>query len=38
MALDIKDPATKKSVHELYAFTRRTVTAAVRGAAEERPQ
>jgi len=38
MALYIRDPATKKSVHEFDAVTRKTVTAAVRRAAEERPQ
>jgi antitoxin VapB len=36
MALNIKDPATEKSVRELAAATRETVTTAVRRAAEER--
>jgi antitoxin VapB len=38
MALNIKDPATEKSVRELAAATRETVTTAVRRAAEERLQ
>lgn len=38
MALNIKDPATEKSVRELAALTGETVTAAVRRAAEERLQ
>ena len=36
MALNIKDPATEKSVRELAAAARETVTTAVRRAAEER--
>lgn len=36
MALNIKDPATEKSVRELASATGETVTAAVRKAAEER--
>ena len=36
MPLNIKDPATEKSVRELAALTGETVTTAVRGAAEER--
>jgi antitoxin VapB len=36
MPLNIKDPATEKSVRELAALTGETVTAAVRRAAEER--
>lgn len=38
MSLNIKDPATVKSVRELAAVTGETVTAAVRRAAEERLQ
>jgi len=38
MPLNIKDPATEKSVRELAAVTGETVTAAVRKAAEERLQ
>lgn len=38
MALSIKDPATEKSVRELAALTGKSVTAAVRRAAEERLQ
>ena len=38
MALNIKDPATEKSVRELAAATQETVTTAVRRAAEERLQ
>jgi antitoxin VapB len=38
MSLNIKDPATEKSVRELAAATGETVTAAVRRAAEERLQ
>ena len=38
MALNIKDPATEKSVRELAALTGEGVTAAVRRAAEERLQ
>jgi antitoxin VapB len=38
MALNIKDPATEKSVRALAAVTRETVTTAVRRAAEERLQ
>ena len=38
MPLNIKDPATEKSVRELAAVTGETVTAAVRRAAEERLQ
>ena len=38
MALNIKDPATEKSVRELAALTGETVTAAIRRAAEERLQ
>jgi len=34
--LNIKDPATEKSVRELAALTGETVTTAVRRAAEER--
>lgn len=36
MALNIKDPATEKTVRELAAVTGETVTTAVRHAAEER--
>jgi antitoxin VapB len=36
MALNIKDPATEKSVRELALLTGETVTTAVRRAAEER--
>ena len=36
MSLNIKDPATEKSVRELAAATGETVTAAVRRAADER--
>jgi antitoxin VapB len=36
MALNIKDPATERSVRELAALTGETVTMAVRRAAEER--
>jgi antitoxin VapB len=36
MSLNIKDPATEKSVRELAARTGETVTMAVRRAAEER--
>jgi len=36
MPLNIKDPATEKSVRELAALTGETVTAAIRRAAEER--
>jgi antitoxin VapB len=38
MPLNIKDPATEKSVRELAAITGETVTTAVRRAAEERLQ
>lgn len=38
MALNIKDPATEKSVRELAAVAGETVTTAVRRAAEERLQ
>jgi antitoxin VapB len=38
MPLNIKDPATEKSVRELAALTGETVTTAVRRAAEERLQ
>jgi len=38
MALNIKDPATEKTVRELAAITGESVTAAVRRAAEERLQ
>jgi antitoxin VapB len=38
MALNIKDPATEKTVRELAELTGETVTAAVRHAAEERLQ
>ena len=38
MPLNIKDPATEKSVRELAAVTGETVTAAVRRSAEERLQ
>jgi antitoxin VapB len=38
MPLNIKDPATEKSVRTLAALTGETVTAAVRQAAEERLQ
>jgi antitoxin VapB len=38
MPLNIKDPAAEKLVRELAAVTGETVTAAVRRAAEERPQ
>ena len=38
MPLNIKDPATEKSVRELAAATGEGVTAAVRRAAEERLQ
>ncbi len=38
MPLNIKDPATEKSVRELAALTGETVTAAIRHAAEERLQ
>jgi len=38
MPLNIKDPATEKSVRELAALTGETVTAAIRRAAEERLQ
>ncbi len=38
MSLNIKDPATEKSVRELAALTGETVTAAIRRAAEERLQ
>lgn len=38
MPLNIKDPATEKSVRELAAMTGETVTTAVRRAAEERLQ
>ncbi len=38
MSLNIKDPATERSVRELAAATRETVTTAVRRAAEERLQ
>lgn len=38
MALNIKDPATEKSVRELAALTGETVTMAIRRAAEERLQ
>jgi antitoxin VapB len=38
MALNIKDPATEKSVRELAALTGESVTTAVRRAAEERLQ
>ena len=36
MPLNIKDPATEKTVRELAALTGETVTAAVQRAAEER--
>ena len=36
MPLNIKDPATERSVRELAALTGETVTTAVRRAAEER--
>ena len=36
MPLNIKDPGTEKSVRELAALTRETITTAVRKAAEER--
>ena len=36
MPLNIKDPATEKSVRELALLTGETVTTAVRRAAEER--
>jgi antitoxin VapB len=38
MPLNIKYPATEKSVRELVALTGETVTAAVRRAADERLQ
>jgi antitoxin VapB len=38
MPLNIKDPATERSVRELAALTGETVTTAVRKAAEERLQ
>jgi len=38
MALNIKDPATERSVRELAALTGEGVTTAVRKAAEERLQ
>ena len=38
MPLNIKDPATKRSVRELATATGETVTTAVRRAAEERLQ
>jgi antitoxin VapB len=38
MPLNIKDPATEKSVRALAALTGETVTMAVRRAAEERLQ
>jgi antitoxin VapB len=38
MPLNIKDPATEKSVRELAALTGESVTAAIRRAAEERLQ
>ena len=38
MALNIKDPATERSVRELAATTGEGVTAAVRQAVEERLQ
>jgi antitoxin VapB len=38
MSLNIKDPATEKSVRELAAIAGETVTTAVRRAAEERLQ
>ena len=38
MPLNIKDPATEKSVRELAALTGETVTTAVQRAAEERLQ
>lgn len=38
MPLNIKDPATEKSVRELAAITGETVTTAVHRAAEERLQ
>jgi antitoxin VapB len=38
MALNIKDPATEKTVRELAAATGETVTGAVHRAAEERLQ
>jgi len=38
MPLNIKDPATEKSVRELAALTGESVTAAIRHAAEERLQ
>jgi antitoxin VapB len=38
LPLNIKDPATEKSVRELAALTGESVTAAVRRAAEERLQ
>jgi antitoxin VapB len=36
MSLNIKDPATEKSVRELALLTGETVTTAIRRAAEER--
>jgi antitoxin VapB len=38
MPLNIKDPATEKSVRELAAITGETVTTAIQRAAEERLQ
>ncbi len=38
MSLNIKDPATEKSVRKLAAATGETLTTAVRRAAEERLQ
>lgn len=38
MTLNIKDPATEKTVRELAALTGETVTTAIRRAAEERLQ
>lgn len=38
MPLNLKDPATEKTVRELAALTGETVTAAVHRAAEERLQ
>ncbi|MFI4973265.1 MAG: type II toxin-antitoxin system VapB family antitoxin [Caulobacterales bacterium] len=38
MALNIKDPATERTVRELAAATGESVTAAIRRAAEERLQ
>ncbi len=38
MPLNIKDPATERSVRELAALTGETVTTAVQRAAEERLQ